>query len=873
MTVKFTNNVKTKVAVLLTSDATVIGVEDVSRFPTLGPGEYTYCTLADTVQPDDVEICEVTSINASQNELTVVRGKEGTTPQNWRVGSACELRLTAELLTRAIEDRQPDWDEIENLPDEFPPSYHTHDQYLTDADSDGKQYARQDGAWSEVEPPSWDEILDTPTEFPPSIHGHSWGEITDKPTEFPPSDHGHSWGEITDTPTEFPPSAHGHNWGDIADKPTEFPPSDHTHPEFDELGDRIDAIEDSIVGDGGFVDAPVDGKTYGRKDGAWDHLNFGSPVVISDTAPENAVEGDLWFCSIVGSEGFFCFSDDPNGGEGYWFEVSTLGGGDGGTSVDLSNYVQKPSSTDSWMVYKDGWTPVTTDLVLTNSDFAFRDAKGRFKSTKEVPELNNQLEVNRWLYEQLEAAGGGTGAGAGMVISDTPPTDKVTGMQWLDSTTGGVFIWDEDKWIEFPAGKDGKDGADGQIGPQGPQGDPGEGGGSSLWEQNGSDIYYDAGDVDVTNKITADVVAIKCGAEMKQGGQPENADISGGTTDPLGARPSDGLLSLWGGTVWSDGAGIILRGKDTQNRPNSIKFSGEQGSTYAEFNSDGNLGIGAAPLRSTAKEQLAEWRSQFDARLKAEPKADKKAVTLEITDDAFDVLPAENKLAEWMETRGAGDKLQVDGTVSAKKFVSVNSNGYSSGFMSSVGNGNDDTLIPVNAAGSATDGTVSLGRTKVDNAGNPVRFKDGFFSGTVDADRFVADGTVIANIVNAQDLWAIKEDGGNVRVVNPGGPLGALYAWNIGFNGTADTLCFYDDNGDNKFTITRNGVASFSTVTVNGNRPVLTTCDLIETLSTLRNATQDETIDVRQALASACDKLIEKFESMQEVATQEISDE
>ena len=67
------------------------------------------------------------------------------------------------------------------------------------------------------------------------------------------------------------------------------------------------------------------------------------------------------------------------------------------------------------------------------------------------------------------------------------------------------------------------------------------------------------------------------------------------------------------------------------------------------------------------------------------------------------------------------------------------------------------------------------------------------------------------------------------------------------------------------------GNATFSgTVTVEGNRPVISTRDLIETLSTLRASTLDETVDVRQALASACDKLIEKFESMQEVATQEI---
>lgn len=43
------------------------------------------------------------------------------------------------------------------------------------------------------------------------------------------------------------------------------------------------------------------------------------------------------------------------------------------------------------------------------------------------------------------------GEGAGMVISATEPADPVTGMQWLDSTTADVWIWDEDKWLQFPA--------------------------------------------------------------------------------------------------------------------------------------------------------------------------------------------------------------------------------------------------------------------------------------------------------------------------------------------------------------------------------------------------------------------------------------
>jgi hypothetical protein len=53
--------------------------------------------------------------------------------------------------------------------------------------------------------------------------------------------------------------------------------------------------------------------------------------------------------------------------------------------------------------------------------------------------------------------GGGGGTGAGMVISATEPTEKITGMQWMDSTTAIVWVWDDDKWLEFPAGKGGSE--------------------------------------------------------------------------------------------------------------------------------------------------------------------------------------------------------------------------------------------------------------------------------------------------------------------------------------------------------------------------------------------------------------------------------
>ena len=49
--------------------------------------------------------------------------------------------------------------------------------------------------------------------------------------------------------------------------------------------------------------------------------------------------------------------------------------------------------------------------------------------------------------KQLNAGGGG----AGMVISESEPKDPVDGMQWLESTTAKVWIYDDGKWLEFPS--------------------------------------------------------------------------------------------------------------------------------------------------------------------------------------------------------------------------------------------------------------------------------------------------------------------------------------------------------------------------------------------------------------------------------------
>lgn len=58
--------------------------------------------------------------------------------------------------------------------------------------------------------------------------------------------------------------------------------------------------------------------------------------------------------------------------------------------------------------------------------------------------LNNAGEV--------VALGNSEGSsGSGMIISPDEPQDVPTGTQWLDSTTADIWLWDEDKWLQWPA--------------------------------------------------------------------------------------------------------------------------------------------------------------------------------------------------------------------------------------------------------------------------------------------------------------------------------------------------------------------------------------------------------------------------------------
>jgi hypothetical protein len=182
------------------------------------------------------------------------------------------------------------WDEIEGKPGTFPPATHNHDGDYLKAETDPtvpahvKAIKQSDidtwNAGGSGGASTWDELTGKPTEFPPAAHNQGWDTITGTPSEFPPESHTHEIDDVTGLQDALDAAGGTPAWDDVTGKPTEFPPEAHTHEqsEVDGLEDRLTAIEGSISSGGGFVDAPNDGKLYGRQSEAW------AEVVVPDAA-------------------------------------------------------------------------------------------------------------------------------------------------------------------------------------------------------------------------------------------------------------------------------------------------------------------------------------------------------------------------------------------------------------------------------------------------------------------------------------------------------------------------------------------------------------------------------------------------------------
>mgnify|MGYP003353135798 CR=1 FL=1 len=101
MVMKFTNNASSTLASGITNSATSLTVAtgQGALFPTLGAGDYFFCTLANS--GGSIEIVKVTA--RSTDTFTVVRGQEGTTPSAFSASDKVELRITAGVMQAAAQ--------------------------------------------------------------------------------------------------------------------------------------------------------------------------------------------------------------------------------------------------------------------------------------------------------------------------------------------------------------------------------------------------------------------------------------------------------------------------------------------------------------------------------------------------------------------------------------------------------------------------------------------------------------------------------------------------------------------------------------------------------------------------------------------------
>ncbi len=92
---------------------------------------------------------------------------------------------------------------------------------------------------------------------------------------------------------------------------------------------------------------------------------------------------------------------------------------------------------------------LTTDLIETNPDVTFRNAKGQFRSVKDLEELTNQLKVNRFLANEVELLNEAVAnlAAGSVVVSDDAPNIEADGQLWYDSNRLELFVSYQDAWI------------------------------------------------------------------------------------------------------------------------------------------------------------------------------------------------------------------------------------------------------------------------------------------------------------------------------------------------------------------------------------------------------------------------------------------
>jgi hypothetical protein len=264
----------------------------------------------------------------------------------------------------------------------------------------------------------------------------------------------------------------------------------------------------------------------------------------------------------------------------------------------------------------------------------------------------------------------------------------------------------------------------------------GSGSGEGQWSlvPNSDDIYYNDGNVGIgTSGVPAAKLDISTGSNEDSGPIAIRLGVSSTNTRSAEIVKDTTTRDLeFHAAVGNSGSNTVFYSSDTNE---TMRIA-----------SDGRVGIGGTPSRSTkeieddAVSTLASL-TQISEMLKAEPKADKKAVTLEITGE--DKLPTKAELIRRLTERNIGGgnaKLQVAGDAyftGALEVVSGHTRLTGSALYDQTGKGGGDVgirfqsgaVVAASGAGAAAGDTKDLGSTAT-------RWRNGHFSGTVNGSTF-----------------------------------------------------------------------------------------------------------------------------------------
>jgi hypothetical protein len=113
MGIQLKNNASGTLATAINASDTgiVLTTGNGASFPTLGASDYFYATLEST--GGTLEVVKATA--RSGDSLTIVRAQEGTTANSFAAGSRFELRVTAQSVIDAIEDRVAQHDQASEI--------------------------------------------------------------------------------------------------------------------------------------------------------------------------------------------------------------------------------------------------------------------------------------------------------------------------------------------------------------------------------------------------------------------------------------------------------------------------------------------------------------------------------------------------------------------------------------------------------------------------------------------------------------------------------------------------------------------------------------------------------------------------------------